>query len=162
MTFTWAGNHNVFVHPSGDCTEDDASSVGASSPAVYTFVSGDIGTKVFACDVGSHCENGQIITFTVSAAAQDGAQSQVTDQNPPAAPPMCPEGFPIDADAWTPDGVGENGDMGGQQCGSIETMLQGHVAGGAPQPPCRARPHLRTAACHVLNPHHFNIVLRTD
>jgi hypothetical protein len=32
---------------------------------VYTFVSGDIGTKVFACDVGSHCEDGQIITFTV-------------------------------------------------------------------------------------------------
>jgi len=65
-------------------------------------------------------------------ATADGSSALTSSSgNPPAAPPMCPEGFPIDADAFIPDVniFGEtNGDMGGQQCGSIETMLQGHVA----------------------------------
>jgi hypothetical protein len=70
-TLTWSGNHNVYVHPSGTCDDANAILVGSSSPAVYTFTSDDVGDVVFACDVGSHCESGQIVTFTVSAGSVD-------------------------------------------------------------------------------------------
>ena len=70
-TFTWSGYHNVYVHPSGTCDDANAVLVGSSSPAVYTFTSDDVGDVVFACDVGSHCESGQIVTFTVSAGSAD-------------------------------------------------------------------------------------------
>ena len=60
--------HNVFVHPSGDCTEDGATLVGDTSPATYTVTDADVasGSITFACDVGSHCESGMIQTFTAA------------------------------------------------------------------------------------------------
>lgn len=75
--FEWSFFHNVLIHPSGDCVETGAISVGSSSGASYTFTADDVGEMVFACDVGNHCENGQIMTFTVSAA---------TTPSPTAAP----------------------------------------------------------------------------
>lgn len=72
ITFTFAG-HNVFIHPSGDCTEDGAITVGLTSPATYTFTEADVGSSLFfACDIGGHCESGQHITVNVVAAAVDG------------------------------------------------------------------------------------------
>ena len=61
--------HNVFVHPSGDCTEDGATLVGDTSPATYTVTDADVasGSITFACDVGSHCESGMILTFQVDS-----------------------------------------------------------------------------------------------
>lgn len=67
IVFTWSNTHNVFIHPTGDCTEMGAISVGSTSPATYTLTEADIGVLTFACDVGMHCENGQIINVTVKA-----------------------------------------------------------------------------------------------
>jgi len=68
ITFEWTGTHDVHIHPSGDCTEDGRMEVGLASPATYTFT--EEGTVVFACDVGSHCEDGgMILTANVMAAA---------------------------------------------------------------------------------------------
>ena len=66
--FEWSFFHNVLIHPSGDCDKTSAISVRSSSGASYTFTAEDVGEMVFACDVGNHCEVGQIMTFTVSAA----------------------------------------------------------------------------------------------
>ena len=57
--------HNVFVHPSGDCTEDGATLVGDTSPATYTVTDADVasGSITFACDIASHCDGGMIQTF---------------------------------------------------------------------------------------------------
>ena len=64
MTFTWDGNHNVFLHPTGTCDAAGATEVGSSSGAVYTFT--EAGSFTFACEVGGHCGSGQILTFTVA------------------------------------------------------------------------------------------------
>ena len=72
VTFTFSSNHNVFIHPSGDCDETGRIDFGGSaSPATYTFAEDDIGEVVFACDVGSHCGQGQIVTFNVIAEGED-------------------------------------------------------------------------------------------
>jgi plastocyanin len=63
VTFSWSGGHNVFLHPTGTCDDAGATEVSSSSPVIYTFT--EAGSFTFACDVGSHCENGQILTFTV-------------------------------------------------------------------------------------------------
>jgi len=57
IVFEWAGFHNVFLHPSGTCSETDAEVVGATSTggtATYTFP--NPGIYWFACDVSDHCE----------------------------------------------------------------------------------------------------------
>jgi len=73
VTFDFSGtDHNVFIHPSGSCDETDAIEVGTSGPVSYTFVEADAGKDMFfACDVGGHCEAGQIVKFTVAAADGD-------------------------------------------------------------------------------------------
>jgi hypothetical protein len=68
VTFNYVDPHNVYIHPSGDCTEDDKILVGATGAgsATYTFKSSDAGADVtFACDFSAHCEAGQIITFSI-------------------------------------------------------------------------------------------------
>ena len=81
VTFTFSSNHttNVFIHPSGDC--DEAGRIdfgGTSSPASYTFAEEDIGEMVFACDIGSHCELEQIVTFNVIAGGEGTPTSAPT------------------------------------------------------------------------------------
>ena len=63
-TFNWFGTHNVFLHPTGTCDAAGATEVGSTSGAVYTFTAA--GSFTFACEVGQHCESGQILTFTVA------------------------------------------------------------------------------------------------
>jgi plastocyanin len=67
VTFDWLTNHNVYVHPSMTCDETDRILVGLTTGATYTFTEADVGDLVFACDVGSHCEGGLILTFTVAS-----------------------------------------------------------------------------------------------
>eukprot|EP00549_Striatella_unipunctata_P002663 CAMPEP_0118709134 /NCGR_PEP_ID=MMETSP0800-20121206/22411_1 /TAXON_ID=210618 ORGANISM="Striatella unipunctata, Strain CCMP2910" /NCGR_SAMPLE_ID=MMETSP0800 /ASSEMBLY_ACC=CAM_ASM_000638 /LENGTH=115 /DNA_ID=CAMNT_0006612679 /DNA_START=118 /DNA_END=465 /DNA_ORIENTATION=- len=71
MTFTWNGFHDVHIHPSFTCAQAGRKMVGASSGASYSFTEADVGEVVFACDVGSHCETGQIMRVTVSAMSMD-------------------------------------------------------------------------------------------
>merc|ERR1711865_1136907 len=63
VTFSWSGGHNVFLHPTNACDDAGATEVSSSSPAIYTFT--EAGSFTFACQVGQHCGNGQILTFTV-------------------------------------------------------------------------------------------------
>lgn len=89
LTFEWEGNHNVFIHPSGDCTEDGAIEVGSTSPASYTFTEADVGAVVFACDIGSHCESGGMI-MTANVAAAGGPAD--TEAPATSAPTDMPSG----------------------------------------------------------------------
>ena len=59
INFVWSGDrfHDVYIHPTADCTETNRERVGTASPAEYTIKEADAGTTVtFACDVGNHCE----------------------------------------------------------------------------------------------------------
>jgi len=77
VTFSWSANHNVYSHPTNNCERDGRSLIGLESPASYTFTQDDIGVVTFACDVGVHCQYGQIISFTVT-----GDEDEDEDNNP--------------------------------------------------------------------------------
>lgn len=69
IKFVWAGAFDVFIHPSGNCTEDGAILVGDTSGTTYTFSASDQGKDIlFVSDVNFHCENGLQLTVTVPAA----------------------------------------------------------------------------------------------
>lgn len=86
IRFDWNGFHNVFLHPTASCAQDGAISVGGSTGATYTFVASDAGkTLTFACDVGSHCESGQILDVAVAAA--DSMTMTMTTTAPNPSPP---------------------------------------------------------------------------
>lgn len=88
VRFTWGGNHNVYIHPTGTCSMAGRIAVGGSSPATYTFTANDAGKDIFfACDVGNHCETAQHVTFTV--------QGVVTDP-PVTLPPVTSSPGPVD------------------------------------------------------------------
>ena len=62
IVFMWTSFHNVFLHPSGTCGETGATEVGATSDggtASFTFA--DPGSYWFACDLGTHCEDGGML-----------------------------------------------------------------------------------------------------
>ena len=62
ITFDWTGGHNVYIHPTGDCSLDGAILVGSKTGASYTFVDADAGTSMFfSCDIGNgaHCRVGE-------------------------------------------------------------------------------------------------------
>eukprot|EP00554_Chaetoceros_debilis_P005680 CAMPEP_0194077724 /NCGR_PEP_ID=MMETSP0149-20130528/4306_1 /TAXON_ID=122233 /ORGANISM="Chaetoceros debilis, Strain MM31A-1" /LENGTH=267 /DNA_ID=CAMNT_0038758833 /DNA_START=46 /DNA_END=849 /DNA_ORIENTATION=+ len=68
INFNYGGYHNVYIHPSQGCSRDGAIVVGATSSngdGSYTFQPSDVGKMTFACEVGAHCERGQILTVTV-------------------------------------------------------------------------------------------------
>ena len=68
IVFNWSGIHNVYIHPTGDCSQVGAIFVGTETGASYTFIDADVGDLEFVCDVGAHCENGMRVTVTVIAA----------------------------------------------------------------------------------------------
>lgn len=82
VTFTWGSGHNVFIHPTGTCDEAGAIEVGQTSGASYTFTKDDVGEVVFACDVQSHCESGQIVTYKVT---EDDSNNNPDDPEPTSA-----------------------------------------------------------------------------
>merc|ERR1719162_1804834 len=83
LTFNWQGEHNVYVHPSGDCTMDGAILIGEDSGASHTFTADQVGEVTFACDIynGAHCGAGQIITYVVTDASStvDDASNMVEE-----------------------------------------------------------------------------------
>jgi len=76
--FNWDGYHNVLIHSSGDCSEDGATYVGATSGALYTFEEKDVGEVVFACNMGRHCEFRKIVTFEVEASTDSNKEPTIT------------------------------------------------------------------------------------
>ena len=87
MSFFWPEFHDVWIHPTGNCTLADRVEIGKQSGASYTFADTDgsaEGTRhFFACDVGdgAHCRFGeyhtirQYICFDVG-----GVQYEVTQK----------------------------------------------------------------------------------
>ena len=77
VTFTWIGFHDVklMTGPAGDCDFSGSSSLGRSSPVVYT-VPPDAkpGSSInFGCSIGSHCTSGGMYyTAVVGGGAGDG------------------------------------------------------------------------------------------
>jgi len=67
IIFEWVGVHNVFIHPSGSCSENGRILVGSvSGESSYVFTKEDEGKVVFTCDIGGHCEAGQLLEIMVS------------------------------------------------------------------------------------------------
>ena len=87
ISFTWAGNHNVYLMPNEDafnnCDFSDALQIGTASPHVYSSAGTVPGQNLyFACSAGSHCTNGQKLKVTAVAAAPDteGPSSKPTPE----------------------------------------------------------------------------------
>lgn len=93
VVFEWIGFHNVAIHPSGTCDPQFSRVVGSSSETLYKFAEEDVGEITFACEVGIHCDLGQIITFTVLPKPTASVSSSPT-QSPPyvlaATESKCP------------------------------------------------------------------------
>ena len=90
IVFNWAGFHNVYIHPTGDCNETGAILVGTETGASYTFTEANVGDMEFVCDVGSHCEFGMRVTITVFVANATAAPVAATPApiSRPTARPM--------------------------------------------------------------------------
>mmetsp|Transcript_10895 Transcript_10895/g.26191 ORF Transcript_10895/g.26191 Transcript_10895/m.26191 type:complete len:248 (-) Transcript_10895:315-1058(-) len=80
MVFRWTQSiHNVYIHPTMDCTLDGRIEVGTQPGTEYTFVEADgspEGTDMFfACDIGSgaHCRAGQFLTVKVFSLEDEDA-----------------------------------------------------------------------------------------
>ena len=66
VMFLWSGIHDVYIHPTGDCSDNINVLMGKESGKIrYTFKMEDIGEMVFACNIGSNCESRQLIYFNV-------------------------------------------------------------------------------------------------
>ena len=95
VTFDFTSGHTVHVHPSGDCENTDAVELGTEGPVMYTFTEDDVGDIFFACEVDSHCDNGQIVKFTVAAGSEVAAPTISPQPSQPgvggAAPTISPK-----------------------------------------------------------------------
>ena len=119
VTFNYDFSHNVYIHPTGDCEESGRVLVGdRGGPAPYTFTADDGGkTTTFACDIGSHCEIGQMVSFAVEA-----LPSPPVMQPPTMTPDMMPTADGSTQIQWQiqPDGYEERvakiGDTVSQSC----------------------------------------------
>lgn len=87
MIFRWAqGVHNVYIHPTMDCTLDGAIAVGTTPGTAYTFVEADGSPEgkdmFFSCDIGQggHCRAGQWLIAKVFSAA--GEETDVVAADP--------------------------------------------------------------------------------
>lgn len=85
VRFTWVGQHNVYLHPSGSCDPAHSIMVGSSRARKGVFKFTNPGKYIFACQIGSHCQVGQILTINVKA--RSSAASTVAPTPAPACAP---------------------------------------------------------------------------
>eukprot|EP00980_Cylindrotheca_fusiformis_P003772 scaffold834_cov123-Cylindrotheca_fusiformis.AAC.19 len=113
LTFNYTdGNHEVYIHPLGNCSEDGRVFVGERSagPASYTFKDSEIGTNVtFACDYVNHCEYGQIINVEVLPSSTDCSSTRSSSN------PLCDS--PTIAPNDSPTATAPTGDRGTNSAG---------------------------------------------
>merc|ERR1719231_1526603 len=74
VTFTYNNRHNVYVHPSGTCDRAGATLLGDNDAGSVTYTFDTAETVTFACQAGSHCESGQIITITAGGSSGGGGE----------------------------------------------------------------------------------------
>mmetsp|Transcript_33300 Transcript_33300/g.79585 ORF Transcript_33300/g.79585 Transcript_33300/m.79585 type:complete len:225 (+) Transcript_33300:1774-2448(+) len=67
VEFVYAPYHDVYVHPTGDCSTDGRVFVSDEEDEWGAYTFDEEGTVTFACDVadGAHCRAGQIVNFNV-------------------------------------------------------------------------------------------------
>mmetsp|Transcript_22807 Transcript_22807/g.25990 ORF Transcript_22807/g.25990 Transcript_22807/m.25990 type:complete len:448 (+) Transcript_22807:276-1619(+) len=96
IEFTYGVIHNVYIHPTNDCTQIGSIKVGGAldSPASYTFTEDDLGKEIFfSCDRDIHCENGQNMIVTVASTDSDITDEDEIQSTPaPTPPPTFPLG----------------------------------------------------------------------
>jgi plastocyanin len=129
VTFDFTSGHTVHMHPSGNCENTGAVELGTEGPVTYTFTEGDVGDVFFACEVDSHCDNGQIVKFTVSASSDEAtptispkpSQASVEPPAPPSdggsgpsnpAPAPASEGGPSPPSPTAPASASSSKGMG--------------------------------------------------
>jgi hypothetical protein len=102
LAFTWDGFHDIYIHPTLDCTETGAiplyapATQGGSS--TYTFTAEDAGKDMFfACDIGGHCAANvnQVVTVFPTMTADDE----------PSPAPDPTTGAPVVVDVVTPSPI---------------------------------------------------------
>lgn len=86
VAFEWkesAVYHDVNVVPTNEgCSATSVELVGSATGASYTFAEKDMGNVTFACSVGDHCVQGQIVTFEVVSAADENVDYADAASNP--------------------------------------------------------------------------------
>lgn len=92
VSFAWSGWHNVYLHPSQSCSTRGATLVGSESTRKGSFKFTKPGKYTFACQVGSHCSMGQIVTFTVGGQGAPPPPPAPPPPAPPPPPPSCARG----------------------------------------------------------------------
>jgi hypothetical protein len=113
LTFNYTGNHDVYIHPTGDCTEDGRIFVGAqfAGSASYTFKDSEIDTTVtFTCDYLAYCSNfGMLINVLVLEPPPSAAPSQAPSVStaPSMEMSLAPTAAPTVASTTAPTDVKE-------------------------------------------------------
>jgi hypothetical protein len=113
LAFTWEGGfHDIYIHPTLDCTEDGAiplyapATQGGSSSYIFTAedASPDGKGMFFACDIGGHCEGNvnQVVTVFPAAAVDDPTDAPVDTTIGTPAPVDTTYGNPAPAAAQVP------------------------------------------------------------
>jgi hypothetical protein len=65
ITFTYSPVHDVYLHPTGDCSTLRSVRVGDKEDGTGIFTFDKEGNYTFACHTGTHCADGQILTIQV-------------------------------------------------------------------------------------------------
>lgn len=142
---------DVYVHPSGTCDRAGATLLGDNAAGSVTYSFDAAGTVTFACQAGTHCEAGQIVTITAGggggAAACEIASDcggQVWNDCASSCPEVCGQPAPMvcnfacNAVYDCPDGQYFDVDAGGvcvaseADCAAGEFELPPGVAMGRP------------------------------
>ncbi len=99
VSFTWSVEfHDINIYQSEECDSDGSTFIGAKTGTTYTFTSDDVGEVVFACSVGTHCNSGQVVKFTVVAEeSMDEVMYSPIEDNPCYTPPSDPDTSASDA-----------------------------------------------------------------
>ncbi len=93
VTFTWSFDfHDINIYQNEECDMDGSTFLAAKTGSTYTFTSDDVGEVIFACSVGTHCNQGQTVKFTVVAEdSMEEVEYSPVENNPCYTPPSDPD-----------------------------------------------------------------------
>jgi len=115
IQFNWSGLHNVYIHPSGTCSDTGSMEVGTSTGASYMFTEDDAGKEIsFVCQISGHCLAGQILKVQV-VVSNDDPNTAVPTTTAPSAAPAAVGGFCFSGttkvDVWGTSGLTSISDL---------------------------------------------------